>query len=668
MPETENTLQRRLQWFLLLRVGVTTCLLGLTVFMYSRQDGIATPASAQVLGAIGSAYFVSLLSGLLLTKVRNLTLFSYVQVVFDTVFVSGIVLLSGGLCSPFLVLYHLAILNAAYLLFRPGALIAASVAAVCYGTMVNLLYYGVLPPLGFDTLAFLKLYATPTLHLTLHLIAAVSSFYLVAVLGSYLIQRLTQVETLLAERDVAFDQLSSLYQGVVQNLESGVLITNASGSIEYANAPMAEILDTTSAQLQGKSATALFPMLPESPPTAPIEFSLPSTGPDTKERTLRASYSQLSDTYGNQIGLLYSIQDVTGVKELESGLQHIEEAEAYTGSPAPALEAFAGLVGRSEAMNAVYQLITKVAASTTTILITGESGTGKELVARAIHDTGSRAQQPFVPVNCGAIPDSLIESELFGHIKGAFTGAVQDRTGLFRQADSGTIFLDEIGELPLPMQVKLLRVLQNQEVTPIGGQKSIQVDVRVLAATNRKLEEEVAAGRFREDLFYRLNVIRLALPPLRERAGDLPLLIHHFLQQLSVQQSKEIRQISPQAMRILLDYAYPGNIRELENLMQHAITMSEGETLRRADLPAHVHPSVASIGVSDPHQQVNSPLEFFSKGISLDAELEAYEQAILRAALDQVGGIQKRAAEVLGINYRSLRHRLQKYQLSLKAA
>ena len=227
---------------------------------------------------------VSLLSGLLLTKVRNLTLFSYVQVVFDTVFVSGIVLLSGGLGSPFLVLYHLAILNAAYLLFRPGALIAASVAAVCYGTMVNLLYYGVLPPLGFDTLAFLKLYATPTLHLTLHLIAAVSSFYLVAVLGSYLIQRLTQVETLLAERDVAFDQLSSLYQGVVQNLESGVLITNASGSIEYANAPMAEILDTTSAQLQGKSATALFPMLPESPPTAPIEFSLPSTGPDTKER------------------------------------------------------------------------------------------------------------------------------------------------------------------------------------------------------------------------------------------------------------------------------------------------------------------------------------------------------------------------------------------------
>ena len=670
MPETENALRRRLQWFLLLRMGITTCLLGVTVFLYWHQEGGATSASGQVLGAIGVAYFVSLLSGLLLTKVHNLPLFSYVQVVFDMFFVTGIIVLSGGLGSPFLILYHLAILNAAFLLFRGGALIAASVAALCYGTLVNVLYHGVFPPLGFDTAGFLQLSGTSTLPLTLQLTAALSSFYAVALLGSYLIQRLSHVETLLAERAVAFDQLSSLHQGVIQNLENGVMITNPAGSIEYANPPLGEILDMTPALVVGKTPTDLFPMLPEGSLSEPIEFVLSSS--ERKERILRASGSKLQDTYGNHIGILYSVQDITGVKELERGLQHVEESEAFLRSAAPERDGFAGLIGRSQAMNAVYQLISKVTDSTTTVLITGESGTGKELVARAVHDTGPRAESAFVPVNCGAIPDSLIESELFGHVKGAFTGAVHDRIGLFRQADGGTIFLDEVGELPLAMQVKLLRVLQNQEVTPVGGQKAIQVTLRVLAATNRNLEEEVAAGKFREDLFYRLNVIRIALPALRERAGDLPLLIHHFLMDLSHQHGKNIRQISPQAMRILLDYTYPGNIRELENIIQHAVTMSEGDTLRRADLPAHIQPTPSQTnGVGlliDAHSHTNAPLDFFNKGISLDAELETYEQAILRVALEQAGGIQKKAAEILGINYRSLRHRLQKYRLPVKAS
>jgi two-component system response regulator PilR (NtrC family) len=328
------------------------------------------------------------------------------------------------------------------------------------------------------------------------------------------------------------------------------------------------------------------------------------------------------------------------------------------------------LVGRSEEMNKVYQIISKVADSTSTILVIGESGTGKELVAHAIHDQGPRVRHPFIPVNCGAIPESLMESELFGHIKGAFTGAINNRPGLFREADGGTLFLDEIGELPLSLQVKLLRVLQEREVTPVGSNKGVHVHVRVIAATNRDLEAEVAAGRFRQDLFYRLNVISIDVPPLRDRVGDLPLLISHFLVRFASANGKSPHQLSPQAMRVLLDYHYPGNIRELENIIQHAVTMAEGDTIRSKDFPAYLHRPIpphtenSSKTEEQTDNRADTSIDFFSKGVSLDVELESYEQNILRAALEKAGGVQKKAAEVLGINYRSLRHRLQKYHLS----
>jgi PAS domain S-box-containing protein len=665
-----SSLQRRLQWFLLGRAGITTCLLGATVLLYYRNHpGAAASSGDLVLAAIGCTYFFSLVSGLLLTRVRNLPLFSYAQVVFDTLFVTGIVLLTGGLESPFSFLYHLAILNAAVLLFRPGALLAATLAALCYGGTVNLLYHRLLPPFGLDATAQLLLGPPPGLHIVIQLVVNLASFYVIAFLGSYLTQTLSQAETLLAERDLAFGRLSSLYQGVIQNLESGVLVTDATGSVEYANGPMGEIVGSPPDRLIGREVEEIFPVLPPAQPlAAPFEFAFQENG-SGHTFILRATQSILSDTYGNRIGTLYNVQDVTGVKELERELKEVVESEAGISLEEPPLqESFAGLIGCSDGMNKVYQLITKVAESTTTVLITGESGTGKELVARAIHDKGPRANRPFVPVNCGAIPESLMESELFGHIKGAFTGAVTNRPGFFREADGGTIFLDEIGELPALLQVKLLRVLQEHEVTPVGASKGVPIDVRILAATNKNLEEEVAADRFREDLFYRLNVIRLTLPPLRERRGDLSLLIHHFLSRFSDLSGKEVRQISPQAMRILLDHTYPGNIRELENIIQYAVTMADGETIRSGDLPTYLHQPSAqprALTLSAGQSQSNGiQLDFFSRGVSLDTELEEYEQKILRAALEKSGGIQKKAAEVLGINYRSLRHRLQKYHLS----
>ncbi|NOT56890.1 MAG: sigma 54-interacting transcriptional regulator [Deltaproteobacteria bacterium] len=669
MNDSQISLRQRLTWFLLLRLGITSCLLGVVFLSYSHA-GIRSSPEKLLFGAIGFTYFVSLVSGLLLTRVRNLAVFSYTQVVFDILFITGTIILTGGIESPFLFLYHLAILNAAFLLFRRGALVAASLATLTYGGTVDLLYYGALPYASYGSPAFLFASPTPSLELTIRLATNLLSFYAVGFLGSYLTQRLSQVEILLAERNLAFGHLSSLYQGVIHNLESGLFITSTESTIEYANRPMTEILGLRANECAGKTLQEIFPQLgSQSLLNGPIEFAF-RNGADISDRMLRLAHSSLTDTYGNQIGALYSVQDVTGVKALERGLKETREFERLGTFREETVENFAGLVGRSEAMNKVYQLVAKVAASTSTVLISGESGTGKELVARAIHDKSPRADRPFVPVNCGAIPESLIESELFGHVKGAFTGAINNRPGLFREADSGTIFLDEIGELPLALQVKLLRVLQEREVTPVGSNKGIHVDVRVVAATNRNLETEIADGRFREDLFYRLNVITIPLPPLRQRAGDLPLLIHHFLAKFATTNGKTVKQVSPQAMKTLLEHTYPGNIRELENIIQHAVTMAEEETIHCEDFPAslHISPHAGPRTTIAPRVPQNGngghQTDFFGKGVNLDAELEEYEQRILQAALEKAGGVQKKAAEFLGINYRSLRHRLQKYHLS----
>jgi two-component system response regulator PilR (NtrC family) len=298
-------------------------------------------------------------------------------------------------------------------------------------------------------------------------------------------------------------------------------------------------------------------------------------------------------------------------------------------------------------------------------LITGESGTGKELVARAIHLNGPRKARPFIAVNCGAIPEGLIESELFGHVRGAFTGAVADHPGLFKQADQGTIFLDEVGELPVHLQVKLLRVLQETTFTPVGGNKAIKVDVRFIAATNRNLRREMEEGRFREDLYYRLNVVQMAMPALRDRREDIAMLAHYFMRKFACLHDKKIEEISSSALMHLLAHEYPGNVRELENVIEHAVTVTNKNILTDDDLPAYINanPLAEDCQVIEATAPDAANM-FFEKGLSLDAELETHERCILLGALKRANGVQKRAAEILGINYRSLRHRLEKYGLS----
>ncbi len=311
------------------------------------------------------------------------------------------------------------------------------------------------------------------------------------------------------------------------------------------------------------------------------------------------------------------------------------------------------LIGKSEPMKRVMALIERIASARTSVLVTGESGTGKEVVARALHDRGDRREAPFVVVNCGALPETLMESELFGHERGAFTGAATRKDGIFRAADKGTLFLDEVGELTPALQVKLLRVLQERKVRPIGGEKEFEVDVRLVAATNRDVELEVREGRFRQDLFYRLNVIRLVMPPLRDRPEDIPLLAEHFLVKHGALAGRRLL-FSPEVLRWIAQQRYPGNVRELENVVERAVTLAAGPRITLADLPD----TLATNGAATPR-----PIGLPPEGMDLDAFLADTEQRLLLEALERTGGVRKRAAKLVGMSFRSFRYRLAKYGL-----
>ena len=324
------------------------------------------------------------------------------------------------------------------------------------------------------------------------------------------------------------------------------------------------------------------------------------------------------------------------------------------------------IVGASSAMEKLKETIRTVASTQSTILIYGESGTGKELVARAVHVCSPRAAEAFVSVNCGAFPETLLESELFGYVKGAFTGANQNKRGLFEVAHGGTIFLDEISEMTLTMQVKLLRVLQERLVRPVGGTSEIEIDVRVIAATNRDLDQRVAEGTFREDLYYRLNVIPIRVPPLRERQADIALLVNHFVKKYAPAAGKSIMRVSPKSLEALCDYEWPGNVRQLENTVERAVALETGEELR-VELPAErpkAKAAAAAAGVGGPGTVLpagSGPV--LPEGVDMEKYVAQIERSLLQSALNQSNGVQTRAADLLGISYRSFRHLMKKYEL-----
>ena len=323
--------------------------------------------------------------------------------------------------------------------------------------------------------------------------------------------------------------------------------------------------------------------------------------------------------------------------------------------------AFDNILGKSKPMQQVYELIQLAAPAKSNILILGESGTGKELVAKAIHHHSRRAEGPFVTVNSGSMPADLLESNLFGHIRGAFTGAVASKRGLFEVADGGSVFFDEIGNIPIDTQAKLLRVIQEREFMRLGGLDTIKVDVRIIAATNADLEHAVQQGQFREDLFYRLAVISVTLPPLRRRSEDIPLLAQHFLAHYARENEKELREISPRAMEMLIDYPWPGNVRELENAIERAVVLSTGEVLTEQLLPA----SVRQRGESSPTNGGGLlPPMLPTNGISFKDAVSQYERQIIIRALQSCGGVQKRAAELLQVKPTTLHEMMKRLNIS----
>jgi two-component system response regulator PilR (NtrC family) len=318
---------------------------------------------------------------------------------------------------------------------------------------------------------------------------------------------------------------------------------------------------------------------------------------------------------------------------------------------------YEGIIGRSESMLGVFELIDRVAPTDANVMILGESGTGKELVAAALHSRSQRKEFPFVPINCAAIPETLIESELFGHVRGAFTGAVQTKKGLFETAHRGTLFLDEVGELPQPMQSKLLRAIQDRSFRRVGGNEDLSIDFRIVCASKRDLNREMTEGRFRDDLYFRLNVIQIFVPPLRDRREDIPALAAHFAERFAGKHGKPIARIDGEAMRALLSYDFPGNIRELENLLERATIVETKNVISIDSLPPNLTKNVSVEPAGSPGYQEGFPKE----GAFLDTEIDRLEKKYLLGALERSGGNRTEAAKLLNISFRSLRYRLQKH-------
>jgi len=396
---------------------------------------------------------------------------------------------------------------------------------------------------------------------------------------------------------------------ILDNLDIGIFTVTRGGHITFFNTLAESISGYNRKDVLGKPCSIIFGEKPTDD-VSPLQRSI-SDGKSRSNKTdlmitsdghsipIRANYMALRNEQGRIVGGLATIQDLSLIHQLNRAIRN-----SYT---------FADMIGKAPSMQKIFEIVPVVADSEATVLIEGPTGTGKDLLAKVIHNVSKRAKKPMVKVNCAALPDNLLESEMFGYVKGAFTGADRDKPGRFQEADGGTIFLDEIGDLPLSLQAKLLRVLEDKEFYPLGGRKTTRVDVRIIAATNQGLERLVEEKELREDLFYRLNVIRVELPPLKERRGDIPLLIEHIMKRLNAVKETPINKISEEAMEVLLNYDYPGNIRELENILEHALIICQDKVIERRHLPLSLQrKALPAVSPETPVSEV-APLGQFSE-------------------------------------------------------
>ncbi|NMC62590.1 MAG: sigma 54-interacting transcriptional regulator [SAR324 cluster bacterium] len=597
--------------------------------------------------------------------------FLHSQFILDSLIVSAIIYATGGPISPFLFLYLPVVMAASIFHSRTIALFMSLFCTVAYSIMVTALLHKWIPLADASDVVHL-----PMGGMVPQVLGLLCAMILVAIATSFLTRKLRFSTAEAQASRLKLQEFTEHQRQLIDELPDAVVTTDSHFAITSINQSASLFLGVDEVQVVNEN---IFDLLEDLDGTSSEihkanarneEFELSFE----KNNQLQHVLCRVKTIYremGEKVGHLFIFHDVTKLRSVEEQLEVHErmakllslasrEDETRTGVVQTKIAHF---VGESPVMQQVFKLIARVAASNATVLVSGESGTGKELVARAIHLGSSRASMPFVPVNCGAIPENLIESELFGYKRGAFTGAAQDYQGLFKHADGGTIFLDEIGELPLMMQSKLLRAIQDKVIRHLGSDRSVPVDVRIIAATNKNLKKEVEEGRFREDLFYRLNVINIVLPPLRERREDIPQLTNSILKNLIGEGKTPV--VPPATMSLLMNYSYPGNVRELENILERAYVLG-GEVLVPEHLPEVVREakSPCSLGVK-PQETEIIVLENIEFPVNLDEVLGNIECRYLDAALKKTNGAKKKAAELLGINFRSFRYRISKFGLGV---
>ena len=470
-------------------------------------------------------------------------------------------------------------------------------------------------------------------------------------------ERIHEVDKLLHENALMQQRL----QMILEAVQDGICVVDHAGLVTYVNPAYLRIVHKTPEMVVGKS---IYETAPEGNRCAVLKSGIARIGSISHKKDGTTLVANVTPIFveGEIAGVVSVSKDITELQTMMEKLSQVSARAEYLEQELlrtkKTAQAFANYIGKSGKVVDVLALATKAAASSATVLIQGESGTGKEVIAEGIHYASSRRRGPYIRVNCGAIPGALLESELFGHEKGAFTGAVKKKLGKFELADGGTIFLDEIGEMDKNMQVKLLRVLQQREFYRVGGEENVHVDVRIIAATNRNLEQLVKEGGFREDLYYRLNVIPLVLPPLRDRVDDIPLLVEHFIEKISKETGRPVQGIAPEAMDLLMHYRWPGNVRELENVIERVITLMDGVRIETDSLPSYIK-----------GERVSEPVRVVSAGKDVqaapDGEVrtwEEYEQEIIAHALKMAGSFNA-AGKMLRISHKTVAAKARKYNL-----
>ena len=564
-----------------------------------------------------------------------------VSVLCDGLWITILAAITGGAASPVSFIYLVAVGAISAQRSRDSGIIAAF---LFMGLYVSLALMSAYTP-WLTTLPIPP--SMPPSGLLLQSVAIFSGMVLLSVLGAYLSDALDK-------KSAEVQSVSDQARAFLDKLPDPICTTDLKGNVISWNMQAESCFSIQS------SGTSIVKLLGSEVTLESLLHGTTVTH-DASKKTFQVLQRTLQNSSGEKEGYTFIFQDITALDAAQKTLLRqniVARLLTHDNDDQVSPESFPEFIGESPLMKKVFQLIRKVAVTDSTVLVTGESGTGKELVARAIHQQSNRAHKPFVPVNCGAIPEQLLESEFFGHKKGAFTGAIADKPGYFEQAEGGTLFLDEIGELPLNMQAKLLRALQEKTVHPVGGSKDIEVQARIITATNKNLKAEVAQNKFREDLYYRLNVINIPLPPLRERKEDLPLLITGILKKLC--KDKQLPLLPPETIELFQRYPYPGNVRELENILERALVMG-GEAILPEHLPELMAQEAATRLPTTIH--IDESIEL---PMNLDEALSALERKYLEAALSKTGGAKQKAADLLQMNFRSFRYRLQKYGMNVQ--